>query len=397
MVFEWFVLAVAAVGHACVIVSLMNFIHGYGLAEKWVDRLTLVLLAAGACTCAGVLWGAWGLAWRAWPFPVQAYVAACLVVALVALPVTTFILRFRREPDGIVGRAKETDLATPTDGDSFIGEGRHAWMLRLPGAVGLRLRQVEWEIEIPDLPAAIDGLSLVQVSDLHFAPCYRRRYFEAVLDNAVGWDADLVVFTGDLIDHESTIAWIEPVMSRLRGRLGTYAILGNHDLSFGVARISGELRRAGFEDLEGRWTTLDVAGSTVAIGGTSAPWGKALDLGGQGDADVRMLLSHTPDLFYRAAAHRIDLMLSGHNHGGQIRLPIVGPVAMPSRYSRRFDRGFFRKGQTLMYVSQGVGAKHPVRYGCTPEITRLVLRVPRHQSHGRRPVLHSGSGRFQGV
>ena len=67
-------------------------------------------------------------------------------------------------------------------------------------------------------------------------------------------------------------------------------------------------------------------------------------------------------------------MLSGHNHGGQIRLPVLGPVFMPSIYSRRFDRGFFRSGQTLLYVSEGIGGKHPIRYGCPPEVCRFVLR-----------------------
>ena len=92
-------------------------------------------------------------------------------------------------------------------------------------------------------------------------------------------------------------------------------------------------------------------------------------------ADFRLLLSHSPDLFYKAQRWGVDLMLSGHNHGGQIRLPLVGPVFMPSRYSRRFDRGFFRRMGTLMYVNEGVGGKHPVRYGCPPEVSRLVLRA----------------------
>ena len=70
-------------------------------------------------------------------------------------------------------------------------------------------------------------------------------------------------------------------------------------------------------------------------------------------ADFRILLSHSPDQFYRARNWGVDLMLSGHNHGGQIRLPALGPVFMPSIYSRRFDRGFFRSGSTLLYVSEG--------------------------------------------
>jgi predicted MPP superfamily phosphohydrolase len=69
-------------------------------------------------------------------------------------------------------------------------------------------------------------------------------------------------------------------------------------------------------------------------------------------------------------------MLSGHNHGGQVRLPWIGPLFMPSLYSRHFDRGFFRAGATLLYVGQGLAGEHPIRYGgCQPELTRLVLRV----------------------
>jgi uncharacterized protein len=187
------------------------------------------------------------------------------------------------------------------------------------------------------------------------------------------------------------------VLSRLKGRLGTFAILGNHDYSFDTSRIRRELHRAGFNDLDGRWTCLDVAGARVAIGGTSAPWGPRIDLAGMEEADLRILLSHSPDLFYEATAHRIDLMLSGHNHGGQVRLPIVGPVLMPSRYSRRFDRGFFCTRRTLMYVNQGISGKHPLRYGCAPELTRFVL----HPSNWPAPEEWVGgklaSGRVIGV
>jgi hypothetical protein len=86
------------------------------------------------------------------------------------------------------------------------------------------------------------------------------------------------------------------------------------------------------------------------------------------------LLSHSPDQFYWAERAGFDLMVSGHNHGGQIRLPFVGAVFMPSVYSRRFDRGFFRKKGLTMHISEGIAGQHPVRYGCLPEISRLVLR-----------------------
>ncbi len=206
------------------------------------------------------------------------------------------------------------------------------------------------------------------------------------------WDADLIVLTGDIVDDDEMIDWIEPLLAPLEARLGKYAILGNHDERHQPRAIVAELDRAGFETLEGHWTTIEVDGATIAIGGTSAPWGPDVDPRAMPAADFRILLSHTPDRFYRAARWGIDLMLSGHNHGGQIRLPFVGAVFMPSVYSRRFDRGFFRRGNTLMYVSEGIAGMHPVRYGCTPEVTRLVLRAATASSQewiGRWPSRRS--------
>src|SRR5262249_33299526 len=161
------------------------------------------------------------------------------------------------------------------------------------------------------------------------------------------WDADLVALTGDLVDHDAVIDWIEPVLSRLRGRFGTFAILGNHDRSHHPRKIRRAFERAGFDDIEGRWTLLDVRGFALAVGGTAYPWGPALDPTAMPAADFRFLLSHSPDQFPRAARWGVDLVLAGHNHGGQVRFPFLGPAFMPSLYSRRFDRGFFRSGATL--------------------------------------------------
>jgi predicted MPP superfamily phosphohydrolase len=136
-----------------------------------------------------------------------------------------------------------------------------------------------------------------------------------------------------------------------------------------------------------------VNGKTLAMGGTSAPWGPPLSLAGRPDADYQILLSHCPDLFYWAERSGFDLMLAGHNHGGQIRLPLVGSVFMPSLFSRRFDRGFFRKNGLNMHVSQGIAGKHPVRYGCVPEISRLVLRAAPAE---RRDPGHDGASRAHG-
>jgi predicted MPP superfamily phosphohydrolase len=84
-------------------------------------------------------------------------------------------------------------------------------------------------------------------------------------------------------------------------------------------------------------------------------------------------LCHTPDTFAWTQRNRIDLVLAGHVHGGQIRLPGIGPLFVPSRYSRRYDSGQFAAGPTVMCISKGLSGREPLRYNCRPEITRLIL------------------------
>ncbi len=302
-------------------------------------------------------------------------------------PVSTLALALRRRPEGIAREAAvhEVELAEPGHRDELIGEGQGAWLLRLPGNESFRLCLRDWDVAIPGLPEPLDGLRIVQLTDLHLARCFRPAFFERVIDACRNWEADLVVLTGDVVEDDAAIEWIEPLLSPLEARLAKLAILGNHDEDYQPPAILAELARAGFETLEGRWTTLDAVGATIAVGGTSAPWGPDVDPTAMPPAAFRILLSHSPDRFYRAAQWGIELMLSGHNHGGQIRLPMIGAVFMPSIYSRRFDHGFFRRGRTLMYASAGIAGMHPVRYGCPPEITRFVL-------HPTLPALQGSEG-----
>jgi predicted MPP superfamily phosphohydrolase len=387
----WLIVGPLLVGHVGLFIVATNLLHASGLSDRVLDMLNLILLGTLVVLSGLIAGQAVAGPWATWPWILRAYALACLATALVGLPLTTLLRKGRQLPAGISGKASQVDLAEVEGKESLIGPGKYAWMLRLPGNESFLLKKLEWEIAIPNLPAEWDGLSLVHLTDLHFAPCFRRRFFEAVADEAAAWEADIVAFTGDLIDHDAAHDWIVPVMSRLRGRLGTFAILGNHDLAHDPGKIRQALGRAGFTDLEGRWLQLDIEGATLAIGGTSFPWGPRLDPRAMPEADYRLLLSHSPDRFAQAARSGVDLVLAGHNHAGQIRLPLVGPVFMPSLYSRHFDRGFFRSGRTLLYVSQGIAGKHPVRYGdCVPELTRVVLRVARPTTPSTSAA-HAGS------
>jgi uncharacterized protein len=93
-------------------------------------------------------------------------------------------------------------------------------------------------------------------------------------------------------------------------------------------------------------------------------------------AHVRLLLSHTPDEIEWARDAGVDLMLAGHNHGGQVVLPLIGPVYSPSRYGTRYAGGSFWREPTLLHISRGVSGRHPLRWNCRPEVIRIVLRAP---------------------
>jgi len=372
---DWLWLALILVGHLGVFVVVVNVVHALGISNNWLSVFKVVAIGWFLLGSLGLVYATSQGVWTSWPIVPRIYAGICLLVALVGIPTTTLFRFWRRHPENIAERLEEIDFVETHGQDALIGEGKHAWILRLPGNESLRICKREWEIVLPSLPREWDGLSILQLTDLHFAPCYQRRFFELVCEEARKWESDLVLFTGDLVDHDTVIDWIVPLLSGIEGRLGTYSILGNHDYDQDHPRVSQQLEEAGFTDLEGRWVTREVAGKTLALGGSSYPWGPRLDLAGIPEAEFRVLLSHSPDFFYRAVGAGVDLMLSGHNHGGQIRLPVVGPVFMPSIYSRHFDRGFFRSGPTLLHVGQGIASKHPIRFGCVPEIGRFVLRA----------------------
>jgi predicted MPP superfamily phosphohydrolase len=364
-----------AVGHVCHFVLIINIGSAIGFRERPMDRVRAFLFAGFWASSALLLWQHLKNPWWRWPWPARGYAILCVVTGVFLFPFFSWRLARRRRFAGISGSSRTLDIAHSLGTAPLIGAGRRSWLLRLPGNQSFYVCLREWDLALPGLPAQLDGLSIVHISDLHFAPCFERQFFEFILRACASWQADLVLITGDLVEDDGTIGWVEPLLGPLHARLGKFAILGNHDHDHDPLAITRALHHAGFETLEGRWTSLELGKSTLALGGTSQPWGPAINDHVIPPADFRILMSHSPDLFYKARDWEIELMFAGHNHGGQIRLPLVGPVFMPSRFSRRFDRGFFRAGRTLLYVSEGVAGKHPVRYGCLPEVGRFVLHT----------------------
>jgi uncharacterized protein len=257
------------------------------------------------------------------------------------------------------------------------GRGTHGWLARLPGNEVFRVDFTERTFCLPQLPAEWDGLSILHLTDLHMCGTPDRMFFQQVMDLCRDWEPDLVALTGDIVDSDHHHRWIVPVLGRLRWRVGAFAVLGNHDAWYHPQVIRRQLRKAGFQVLANCWQRHEVRGIPLAVIGHEGPWYRpAPDLSGCPAEGFRLCLSHTPDNVRWARRNAIDLMLSGHNHGGQIRLPVIGSVFVPSIYGRRYDSGIFHEPPTLVHVGRGLSGQHPLRYNCRPEVVRIVLRKP---------------------
>ena len=212
----------------------------------------------------------------------------------------------------------------------------------------------------PGVPKEWHELSILHLADTHFIGNLDRPFFEEVARLAAEMRPDLIVFTGDLLDDLDLLHWLPATFGRLEAPLGCYYVLGNHDWFYGAAEIREEFARCGWQDVAGRSIVLEHRGHRLEIAGTELPWMGAHPEFARETGAFRLLLSHTPDHFAWARAHGVDLMLSGHNHGGQIVLPVIGPVFAPSRYGVRYAGGAFWSEPTLLYVSRGLSGRHPL-------------------------------------
>lgn len=236
--------------------------------------------------------------------------------------------------------------------------------------------QVEFNhktLHLPRLPKDLAGLTILHISDWHFFGTISKEFFVEVARIARSEPVDLVCFSGDLIDNMQLLDWIPETLQAFSARYGCYFILGNHDWYQQPEVIRAALTNIGWIDVASRTINVEIHGQTVQIGGDETPWmGTSPQFSAH--ADLRLLLSHTPDNIRNAQRANVDLMLSGHNHGGQVRLPLIGPVYSPSRYGTLYSSGTFWRPPTMLHISRGLAGLHPFRFRCHPEVTRLTLQ-----------------------
>lgn len=375
-------MALACAGHAVVVILNLNRLYGLPLPRRF---LRLVRRTCYLLTLSGPI--LFYFAFRLDRLPelpkpadalssvLAAYGWLCALLAVTWIPAITLYRWFRRLPAHVVAHESRTVDVARDLGYSPAGDGKHRRLCSLPFNQVYQVDFVERTLCLPRLPAAWDGLTILHLTDLHMCGTPDKAFYRHVLDRCREWEPDLVALTGDIVDSHKHHRWIIPLLGRLRWRHAAFAVMGNHDYYHDDVLVRRRLSRLGFKVLGNRWEKLEVQGEAVAVIGHEGPWFRpAPDLTGCPADLFRLCLSHTPDNIRWAQRHGIDLMLAGHNHGGQIRFPVFGSLFVPSIYSRRYDCGTFHEPPTLLHVSRGLAGQQPLRFNCRPEVTRFVLR-----------------------
>ena len=257
---------------------------------------------------------------------------------------------------------------------AFLG-GLAAWGLFEASWVRLR----ELDLEVPRLPAELDGLRILHLSDFHLGvPSPGARAVVRGVEWAVERQPDLVCITGDLLTHPRGESRLRELVERLPQPV--FAVLGNHDYAVArdpMARASQlrELEPARLLLDEGE--LLDLRGRSVWIAGADPKRSfRRRDANTLSrDADLRILLNHFPRTFDRLEPDHFDLVLAGHMHDGQITIPYPGGKVRLAHPTARYAAGVYRREGSVMHVSPGLGTTFvPFRFAARPEVTELVLR-----------------------
>lgn len=248
---------------------------------------------------------------------------------------------------------------------------------------------VKVEMPLPRLQEAFNGFTIAQLIDFHYDEVFSIIPIRRAIEIVNHLHPDLIVLTGDFVtvpmlevrDETQAAKVAEPcakLLSQLRSRLGSLAVLGNHDVGSDPNFVTEALRSYGIRVLRNRSWAVEENGKRLWFGGLDS-----LDvrpqiehaLLGVPNSEPVVLLVHEPDFADQAVHYPVDLQLSGHSHGGQVWLPGIGAPWLP-RYGRKYPRGQYTVGALQLYTNVGLGTiRLPVRLNCPPEITLFTLRA----------------------
>jgi len=383
--------AIIFVGHLAIWCVIFNRIHATSFARhvrKRAEKLIILAVLAGFAWFGGMVISNGTIAFStvASGFHLNRfYLMACLVVGVLIILRWLYRKIIVRPPAAIISHSTEIiDFRNFAEDPIYVGS--FAKMLqRIPGNQSHLISIERKTFKLERLPKELEGLSVCHLSDFHLTGHLDIGYYKKIVQQVNQFEADLVLITGDLIDEYHCLDWIEPIFGALESKHGVMYVLGNHDL-----RIQDEpllrkrLSDAGLIEVNGKWIVREINGVKVALAGNELPWfGGAEDLkpfpgslNVSSPIPLKILLSHTPDQFKWAAQFDFDLMVAGHTHGGQIQVPLIGPIVAPSSHGIKYASGTFMMDDMLMHVSRGISGDECIRINCPPEIGFFTLMGP---------------------
>ncbi|HEY1658821.1 MAG TPA: metallophosphoesterase [Candidatus Sulfotelmatobacter sp.] len=265
--------------------------------------------------------------------------------------------------------------ATALAGDSILIEPNRPKLVRLDFA----LRR--W-------PERMNGFTIALLSDFHYDPIFSRHPLLAAIPMVNNLRPDLIVLTGDFVsvpltgDEARGALAAEPCaqfLRKLTAPFGLWAVLGNHDVNTDPKFVTRALEGVGIHMLVNQSVPIELDGGRFWLSGVDDVLSGAADL----EATLRnvpstepaILLAHEPDFADDAARYPVDLQLSGHSHGGQVRIPFLGPVYLPE-LAKKYVLGRYQVGPLPLYTNAGIGTVDAaVRFNCPPEVTFITLRA----------------------
>jgi len=248
-----------------------------------------------------------------------------------------------------------------------------------------RLVTRQQTIEIDHWPQPLDGLRIAVLSDLHVDNWFiTEKKLRTIVERTNQLQPDLIVILGDYMSSNGRVTHrVEPevfgaILKDLHAPLGVYSVLGNHDWWYSGMRVRAGLEHNGIKVLENEAAQLDVRGTSLWLVGLADLWTRpqriAEAVAKVPEGQPLIALTHNPDIFPNVP-QRVQLVLAGHTHGGQVRFPLIGPVVESSRYGDRWVRGHVFEDNHHLFVTTGIGTSIvPVRLGVTPEIVLLTLK-----------------------
>lgn len=235
------------------------------------------------------------------------------------------------------------------------------------------------EVPLAKLPAAFDGFTLAHISDLHLEGWNHPDHIQSAMEQVAALNTDVIVMTGDYVTDDEPTAETVQAFRYLTGRGNVYATLGNHDHWVNHRAVRTALLEAGAFLVINDYVILERGSDRLYLAGVDDVWerrhriDRALD--GIPDESCVVLLAHEPDYADEVARDgRVSLQLSGHTHGGQVRLPFIGAPMLP-HLGEKYNMGLYTIDALQLFVTRGIGMVRPfVRFGCPPEIAHITLR-----------------------